>query len=582
MLKDEALDYVSDTQSPACVFDRSTQACVAVNDAALRLLGVEREDATELRMNDVCPAHDEARSSLMRYAGVMHRTGAADRAITYDVMTQELTDPGGACVLALLIDRPVSSRVHALLRERDELVSALSAHSPDIVARIDSELRHVYINPAVVDGARSGTHNSPGGLQAQAGVPLELCVRWAAEARRVFASGDPYRFQMSVAAGNAQKHYQSEMLPEADADGAVRSVLAIARDVTARKTAELELARARTEGLRDRHALEVLAEALPHPVRIYDRNLSTVHANAACEGVPALSAAELRRVLDSGVSATSRVEAARGKDRTTYDAHALPVLGDAGTVEAVLWVAFEAAQAERAANEDAYAAARQRNAFVREVHHRVKNNLQGVVGLLRQLANRDVALQVALGKAIVQLQAIAVIHGLQGQELREDVPITGMIEEIATSVARATGVPIEYEAPIGDADDVVCVKENEAVTIALVLNELMMNAAKHRREGGKVSVSSLIHSKRALIEVANQGAIEGAFDYARDIGIGTGLELVKALLPDHGVRLTYAQHGGCVKATLEIAAPVLATASEPPESRDDWDRRKRPHSDRRR
>jgi two-component sensor histidine kinase len=120
------------------------------------------------------------------------------------------------------------------------------------------------------------------------------------------------------------------------------------------------------------------------------------------------------------------------------------------------------------------------------------------------------------------------------------------------------------------------------VTIALVLNELMMNAVKHRRSGGRVSVSSLVHAKRAVIEVSNQGWLEGPFDYAHDVGLGTGLELVKALLPAHGVHLSYNQHGGCVKATLEIAAPVLAAETEPPGRRDDWDRRKRPHSDRRR
>jgi PAS domain S-box-containing protein len=586
VLKDEVLGYVESTPSPACVFDRATRACIAVNEAAVRLLGGTREGAMALTLTDVCPVGDAdpaARSPLMRHAGTLHRIRPSGEAIVCDVIAQDVPDSGRACVLAMLIERPVSARVQALLREREQLFSTLVEHAPDIIARIDRELRHVYVNPAVVSATGVAPQDITSGRHPQPGVPLELCVRWAAGVRKVFASGVPHEFELSFAAGGVDRHYASRMVPEIGVDGAIDSVLAIARDVTERKRAELALSGAQNEVRRSRRALELLAEALPYPVRMYDRELHYIFANAASTPMSHVPAEELRRVFDSGIGVSSRFENTRSKDRTPYDSHLLPVIDDKGAVEAVVWVAFDLVQAEKAAaNEDAYAAARQRNAFVREVHHRVKNNLQGVVGLLRQLANRDDALQPALGKAIVQLQAIAVIHGLQGQELREDVPLTGMIDEIASSVERATGSVVEYDPASGNAETVVCVKENEAVTIALVLNELMMNAVKHRREGGRVSVASLVHAKRAVIEISNQGWLDGPFDYARDVGLGTGLELVKALLPANGVHLSYNQHGGCVKATLEIAAPVLAAESQPLGNRDDWDRRKRPHSDRRR
>ncbi len=601
-------DCVTGTTTPACVFDRASRACIAVNDAAVRLLGGTRDDVMALTLDALCPALEPAapnvRPSLMRHAGATQRVRRAGDVVVFDVMTQELHDAGRPCVFVMLIERPVSARLQALVREREQLFSALVEHAPDIIARIDRELRHVYVNPAVVSATGVSAQDLTSGRHPQPGVPLELCVRWAAGVRKVFASGLPYHFEMSFSAADGEKHYESRMVPELGADGAIESVLAIARDVTDKRRAELALASAQTEVRRGRRALEILAEALPHPVRMYDRELRHVYANAANAALSSMPAAdpggrtnleahytpqlaaqwdeELRRVLATGIGTSSRFELTRNNERVLYEAHTLPVVDDVGAVEAVLWVAFDVAQADKAANEEAYAAARQRNALVREVHHRVKNNLQGVVGLLRQLANRDDALSPALGKAIVQLQAIAVIHGLQGQELREDVPLTGMIEEIASSVERATGVTVEYDPAAGNADSVVCVKENEAVTIALVLNELMMNAVKHRRDGGRVAVGSLLHSKRAVIEVSNQGWLDGTFDYARNVGIGTGLELVKALLPAHGVLLSYTQHGGSVKATLEIAAPVLAAESEPPGNRDDWDRRKRPHSDRRR
>ena len=601
------LDHVRTTQSASCLFDRETGACIALSEAAADLLGVARDQPFTLKLVDVCPPDEvdvpAAADALMRHAGAVRRVRASGEAVTCDVMMQHLAGGGRPCVLVTLIERTVSSRTRALLREREQLFSALVEHAPDIIARIDRELRHVYVNPAVVSATGVAAHQITGGAHPQPGVPLELCVRWAAGVRKVFASGMPYRFEVSFTAPGGEKHYESRMVPELGADAEIESVLAIARDVTDRKRAELALAAAQRELNAGRHAVELLAEALPHPVRIYDGELRHVYANGANSALASVTAGvagrsnleagyepqlaarwdtELRRVFDTAIAVISNFEHTRSGERTLYESHALPLVDETGRVTRVMWIAFDLGQSDKAANEEAYAAARQRNALVREVHHRVKNNLQGVVGLLRQLANRDDALGPALGKAIVQLQAIAVIHGLQGQDLREHVPLAGMVAEIASSVERATGVVVDYDAAAGDDDAPVCVKESEAVTIALVLNELILNAVKHRREGGRVAISSLVHSKRALIEVSNEGRLAGAFDFDRDTGLGTGLELVKALLPGAGVHLTYTQHGGCVKATFEIAAPLLATASEPPGSQSDWDRRKRPHSDRRR
>jgi PAS domain S-box-containing protein len=594
--------------SAACLFDIETRECLAVNDAAARLLGVSPGAANALTLTDLHISEDLDRPAahlpFMRRAGMIDRRGSDGSAVLCDVMTQAIAGPGRGLLLAILIEHAVPARTRALLREREQLFDALVEHAPDIIARIDRELRHVYVNPAVVNATGLAAQDITSGRHATGGVPLELCARWAAGMRQVFASGRPYHFELSFTTPAGEQHYESRMLPEAGADGSIETVLAIARDVTHRKRAEVALAAARRELAAATGAVESLADALPHPVRIYDRKLRHVHANAANAALSPLAAAdlkgrsnqqahyaphlaarwddELRHVFDTALATASRFESTRGGERTIYESHALPLTNDAGEVERVIWIAFDVGHAEKAANEEAHDAARRRNALVREVHHRVKNNLQGIVGLLRQLANRDDALGPPLSKAIVQLQAIAVIHGLQGQELREDVPLMGMLEEIASSVERATGAVIEYDAADDRDDAPVCVRESEAVTVALVLNELMMNAVKHRRPDGRIAISTLAHAKRAVVEIANEGRLDLAFDYAASAGLGTGLELVKALLPADGVRLTYTQDGISVKATLEIAAPVLVTESATPETRDDWDRRKRPHSDRRR
>ncbi|MCZ2406519.1 MAG: MASE1 domain-containing protein, partial [Burkholderiales bacterium] len=60
-------------------------------------------------------------------------------------------------------------------------------------------------------------------------------------------------------------------------------------------------------------------------------------------------------------------------------------------------------------------AATQRHALVREVHHRIKNNLQGIVGMLRTLDRQHPQLRGAIQQVVDQIQSIAAIHGLQGR-----------------------------------------------------------------------------------------------------------------------------------------------------------------------
>src|SRR6185295_19560661 len=102
----------------------------------------------------------------------------------------------------------------------------------------------------------------------------------------------------------------------------------------------------------------------------------------------------------------------------------------------------------------------------REVHHRVKNNLQGVVGLLRQLANMHEPLAPVLAKAVSQLQAMAVVHGMHGRDWRDGVALGEMVTEIAKSVERTTSVQVRC---IGDSGDEVHLRESEAVAVALVV-----------------------------------------------------------------------------------------------------------------
>ncbi|PWT74019.1 MAG: hypothetical protein C5B46_04710 [Proteobacteria bacterium] len=204
---------------------------------------------------------------------------------------------------------------------------------------------------------------------------------------------------------------------------------------------------------------------------------------------------------------------------------------------------------------------RQRDALVREVHHRIKNNLQGVVGLLRRHARNFGGASQVLEAAIHQVQSIALVHGLQGKSNSEGV----LLSEIVDAIARMQGALFERlirVAPL-DIPRPVLVAEGEAVGVALVLNELINNAAKHSDTNyvATVHIGMECEGDKVLVRVRNRGRLPDDFDYSSGSQIGVGLGLVKALAPTEGSHIAFARQTSYVEVTFALSAPVIVSAA---------------------
>lgn len=199
---------------------------------------------------------------------------------------------------------------------------------------------------------------------------------------------------------------------------------------------------------------------------------------------------------------------------------------------------------------------RLRDTLVREVHHRIKNNLQGVIGLLRSHANAHPELDAAIVAAIGQVQSISVVHGLHGQGDDLQVYLCDMVCAIARNAGTLTRTHIEPRVDLA-VPRPVAVDPDEAVPVALVVNELILNAVKHSAGDPQVSVRVARSGDAAEVTVTNTGELAPGFDFAAGRGVGTGLGLVRSLLPRNGARLHVEQAGGAVLARLVLAPPVV-------------------------
>ena len=204
----------------------------------------------------------------------------------------------------------------------------------------------------------------------------------------------------------------------------------------------------------------------------------------------------------------------------------------------------------------------QRETLVREVHHRIKNNLQGVASLLERHATATPALRHAIDEALTRLNTLAMIHGLQGAQTVREINLCSIVRGIVQAAQTLSPVPVEFKIPYGFVPAEVATQET--VPIALILNELVSNAVRHVDASGRPLVTIRLSraAERVVIVVRSEPAVlPRGFDLAADRTLGTGLRLAKSLLPAQGARLSIrVPDEGAVEAALEISPPVLNPA----------------------
>ncbi len=200
------------------------------------------------------------------------------------------------------------------------------------------------------------------------------------------------------------------------------------------------------------------------------------------------------------------------------------------------------------------------NTIIRELHHRIKNDLQGVVGLLRQSVSNSPENVVIIDDAIKQISAVAAVYNLQAASISLNLKLMDMVNTLVTVASVTKQVQLEVSMCEDDIREFY-VSERAAVPLALVITELLTNAVKHSSRSGR--------RDRILIKLERQASgvrmcicndtdcRSDMFDYASGSGIGTGLKLVGTLLPEPGSELSFDVTDNAVAAVLLMDPPVL-------------------------
>jgi two-component system, chemotaxis family, CheB/CheR fusion protein len=214
----------------------------------------------------------------------------------------------------------------------------------------------------------------------------------------------------------------------------------------------------------------------------------------------------------------------------------------ADTHEQSILLAIEDITERRQAEAQSHNSLIEKEVLLREIHHRVKNNLQIVSSLLNLQSNRSTDAQVI---AILQdsqnrVRAMALIHEILYQSPNLAVlDFDAYVQTLANNLFTSNNIDRSKIALSVDVQASVTIDVDRAVLCGLIISELVTNALKHGFGGdlcGKVAISlTTIGNNSLILSVANNGKKlpkDFGIEQIRSMGLNLVMSLIKQIKGD--------------------------------------------------
>ena len=208
-----------------------------------------------------------------------------------------------------------------------------------------------------------------------------------------------------------------------------------------------------------------------------------------------------------------------------------------------------------------------KDATIREIHHRVKNNLQTISSLLRLQARRmeNPEARTAIEESVARISSIAMVHEILSRGAGEDVPFVEVLRPLLRTVEEGL-VPRDYRVKFRIEGDAGKLPAFIATPLSIVLTELVQNIVEHAYpidddDGpeGEVLLELANDGHTLVVRVTDDG-VGLPSDFDLDTTIGLGLSIVQTLVTTElrGSITMQARAEGEHGAVAEIVVPLVA------------------------
>ena len=195
-----------------------------------------------------------------------------------------------------------------------------------------------------------------------------------------------------------------------------------------------------------------------------------------------------------------------------------------------------------------------KDATIREVHHRVKNNLQTIASLLRLQGRRASGdAKAALEESVMRITSIALVHETLSEQPQDVVEFGDVVRRIARMVTEGLMQP-------GNQNDIKVtgatgsLGADLATPLAVSVTELLQNAIEHAfPAGGSGTIGvELSRETDAVVVVVWDDGVGMSDEHIE--GARLGLQIVRLLIAELGGRFSITSEGG-TRAEISVPSP---------------------------
>ena len=211
--------------------------------------------------------------------------------------------------------------------------------------------------------------------------------------------------------------------------------------------------------------------------------------------------------------------------------------------------------------------AEQRDTLVKEIHHRIKNNLHNVISLLKTYSRKDPSLAPTIQDASSKIASISEVYGLQGSGTTDGILLSELVLAIIKNEEKLFLSTINLSLDDEVKNDGILIPQ-EATPIAVIISELITNAIKYgNKSAGVASVHVNISRVFNSIKIEVRNKIDDNYNspFLDSFSTGQGIELMRSLLPPDGAALQHNQINGYMVASLVLDAPEVVYFKEEPQ-----------------
>lgn len=338
-------------------------------------------------------------------------------------------------------------------------------------------------------------------------------------------------------------------------------------DITERKNLELSVKRSEKK-------YRTLAEAAPDLIFILDRDNTIQYANPSTlkvfhrsedqvigksrnilfpPHIADIQGKNIDTVFETGMALRNEEEIIIDDGPLWFDTNLVPLTDESGNVTGVLGISHDITEA-RKNKEFIVQSLLEKEALLKEIHHRVKNNLQVISGILVLQANtvQDEAIRNVFREIQNRIRSMSLVHEqLYQSDNLSQIEYGAYLFTMFHSLSESYQVDTRKISLVIDAPQVM-ISIEKAVPCSLIVNELFTNSFKHAfpsEKGGEIRIGF-------SLDKANSTYI---LDY-RDNGVGMPDNLVLKNTRSLGVQLIFGlvqQLNGTVREEHDIGVHYI-------------------------